>query len=472
MSDVGTVVWAGAWPLSDGQAREETADEATAIEQAGFDVERCPADSAVETVERDHTDCLVCDAGRCPDPVELVRSVREFDPNIGIVVLARTSDEALAHRTAAAGATEYVPPAMADQLVAATERAVDGADQSRKRSQAAAQLHALFEDAPDPIAEYEFKDGEPVIRSVNRAFVDTFGFERDVAVGSPLNELIVPEGKESEAQALDERVRTAAGVNAEIERETTDGLREFLFRNIGLETQTGTDGFAVYIDITEQRARERRLQQQNDRLNEFASVISHDLRNPMGAVKHRIEMARQTGSEEHLDDALAALGRMDELLRDLLNMAKQGDQLGQTEPLSLETVARTAWNHIATGDARLTIVEDRTIVADSGRLTQMLENLFINAVKHGGVPDDGGIEVRVGIDEDDSLFVEDDGRGIPVEERQTVFESGYTTASDGTGYGLAIVRQVTRAHGWNVCVTESVDGGARFEFRDVEFPES
>lgn len=472
MSDVGTVVWVGARPPSDGQAIAETADEATAIEQAGFDVELCRADSVLETIERHRTDCLVCDAERCPDPVELVRTVRELDPTIGIVVLARTSDETLAHRVVAAGATEYVPPTMADHLVAATDRAVEDASERRKRSHAAAQLNALFEDAPDPIAEYEFRDGEPVIRSVNRAFVDTFGFERDAAVGSQLNELIVPEGKESEARALDERVRTAAGVNAEIERETTDGLREFLFRNIGLETQTGTDGFAVYIDITDQRARERRLQEQNDRLNEFASVISHDLRNPMGAVKHRIEMARQTGSDEHLDDALAALGRMDELLRDLLNMAKQGEQLGQTEPLSLGTVARTAWNHIATGDARLAIVEDRTIVADRGRLTQLLENLFINAVKHGGVSDGGGIEIRVGIDEDDCLFVEDDGCGIPVEERQNVFESGYTTANDGTGYGLAIVRQVTRAHGWNVCVTESGDGGARFEFRDVEFPQS
>ena len=471
MSDVGTVVWAGAPPRSDGRAEAGTADEAIALEQAGFDVELCPADSVVESIEGDAIDCLVCDAERCPDPVEIVRAVRGLDRNIGIVVLARTNDETLAHRAVAAGATEYVPPRLADQLVAATERAVESASQSRKRSRAAAQLNALFEDAPDPIAEYEFRDGEPVIRSVNRAFVDTFGFERDVAVGSPLNELIVPEGKESEARALDERVRTAAGVNAEIERETTDGLREFLFRNIGLETETGTDGFAVYIDITEQRARERRLQEQNDRLNEFASVISHDLRNPMGAVKHRIEMARQTGSDEHLDDALAALGRMDELLRDLLNMAKQGKQLGQTEPLSLETVARTAWNHIATGEARLRVVEDRTIVADSGRLTQMFENLFINAVKHGSTVDDTGIEVRVGVD-DECLFVEDDGRGIPVEERQNVFESGYTTANDGTGYGLAIVRQVTRAHGWNVCVTESVDGGARFEFRDVAFPES
>ena len=59
----------------------------------------------------------------------------------------------------------------------------------------------------------------------------------------------------------------------------------------------------------------------------------------------------------------------------------------------------------------------------------------------------------------------DDGVGIPAAERDRVFESGYTTASDGTGFGLRIVSDVADAHGWGVSVTESEAGGARFEFR-------
>jgi len=116
-------------------------------------------------------------------------------------------------------------------------------------------------------------------------------------------------------------------------------------------------------------------------------------------------------------------------------------------------------------------VGDRTVVADWGRLTRLLENLFVNAIKHGA-PKGSEIEVHIGVDDDGCLFVEDDGRGSPAEDRQNVFESGYTTATDGTGYGLAIVRQVARVHAWTVFVTESDASGARFEFRDVAFADS
>jgi signal transduction histidine kinase len=61
--------------------------------------------------------------------------------------------------------------------------------------------------------------------------------------------------------------------------------------------------------------------------------------------------------------------------------------------------------------------------------------------------------------------VADDGPGIPEDERDDVFDHGFTTAEDGTGFGLAIVERIAQAHGWSVSVTEGRDGGARFEFR-------
>jgi signal transduction histidine kinase len=287
-----------------------------------------------------------------------------------------------------------------------------------------------------------------------------------------MNDCIVPEGKEREAEPLDERVAAGDRVAVEVRRETADGVRDFRFRNIAVETdERGPDGYAVYVDITDQKEREHRLQRQNERLEEFASVVSHDLRNPMGAVKHRIEMARQTGDNDHLADALGALDRMDDRLRELLQLARQGETVGQTEPVSLPAVAREAWNHVPTDDATLDVATDAVVDADRGRLTQLLENLYINAVEHGG-RDEGALpSVTVGVDGDGCLYVADDGCGIPVEKREEVFSSGYTTGRNGTGYGLTIVKQVARAHGWEVGVAESHDGGARFEFRGVEFHE-
>ena len=79
-----------------------------------------------------------------------------------------------------------------------------------------------------------------------------------------------------------------------------------------------------------------------------------------------------------------------------------------------------------------------------------------------------GVTVRVGPLSGGGFYVEDDGPGIPEDERDQVFESGYTTERDGTGFGLNIVREIVEAHGGAISLTESDEGGARFEITGIE----
>ncbi len=72
-----------------------------------------------------------------------------------------------------------------------------------------------------------------------------------------------------------------------------------------------------------------------------------------------------------------------------------------------------------------------------------------NAVEHGGED----VTVTVG-ELDDGFYVEDDGPGIPENARDNVFDVGYSTTEDGTGFGLSIVKQVADAHGWTIRVTD------------------
>lgn len=97
-------------------------------------------------------------------------------------------------------------------------------------------------------------------------------------------------------------------------------------------------------------------------------------------------------------------------------------------------------------------------------MRQLFENLFRNAVEHGG-PD---VTVTVG-ELRNGFYIQDNGNGVPEPHREEVFETGYSTSEDGTGFGLSIVQQVANAHGWSIRVTESADGGARFESTGVEF---
>ncbi|MBX0298129.1 PAS domain S-box protein [Haloarcula nitratireducens] len=213
--------------------------------------------------------------------------------------------------------------------------------------------------------------------------------------------------------------------------------------------------------LTRVRAEET-IRRERDRLDEFASVLSHDLRNPLNVAQGRLELAQRTGDGgEHLDAIEHAHGRIERLIDDVLTLAREGEAVGDTEPVHLDSLAREAWETVNTEEAgELHIDAPGRVDADRSRLLQVFENLYRNAIEHGGE----GVTITVGALEN-GFYIEDDGPGIPADESEEVFDSGYTTSTDGTGFGLTIVQRIVEAHGWQITVTEGSDGGARFEVR-------
>ena len=223
-------------------------------------------------------------------------------------------------------------------------------------------------------------------------------------------------------------------------------------------------GLHIAQDITERREREEELQRQNERLNEFASVVSHDLRNPLNVVQGRLELARTEHDSDELVEAESALERCQALVDDLLSLAREGAVAAETDAVSLEETAEQCWESVETGDATLNVDADQAVMADRSRLKQLLENLIRNAIDHAG----SDVTVKIGRLAD-GFYVADDGPGIGADDREEVFESAYSTVPDNTGFGLAIVSEIANAHGWDVTVTESASAGARFEITGVQF---
>ena len=216
---------------------------------------------------------------------------------------------------------------------------------------------------------------------------------------------------------------------------------------------------AANVEAAMERAeREERLQRQNERLETFTSIVSHDLRNPLSVANGYLELARE-GDDEALDRVEEALDRMDELIGSLLELAREGESVDEVRPVDLASVARSAWSNTATADATLRIDAGGEIEADPDRLQQLFENLFTNAVEHVG----SDVTVRVRSTEY-GFTVEDDGPGIPEEEREDVLAHGYTTESDGTGFGLAIANEIAGGHGWRMAIESGRSGGAKFVF--------
>jgi PAS domain S-box-containing protein len=304
---------------------------------------------------------------------------------------------------------------------------------------------------------------------VNDAFVKLAGYDRDRILGAPTT-LIKDEDTAETAEEMLGRLLSSDGpdsVRFEAEIQPRDGDAIQCEDHMGVLPYEG-DSFngsvGVLRDITERKAREEQLAQKNEQLKQFTSVVSHDLRNPLNVAEGRLDLAQDECDSPHLEAVERAHDRMHALIEDLLAVARADDTAADTAPVSLADAADQSWAGVETADASLVTAIDQTIDADPGRLKQLFENLIRNAVEHGG--DDATVTIG---ELPDGFYIEDDGPGIPTTERDEIFEAGYSTNDAGTGFGLSIVKQVVDAHGWNVRVTESTDGGARFEVTGVTF---
>lgn len=226
-------------------------------------------------------------------------------------------------------------------------------------------------------------------------------------------------------------------------------------------------GWVVVLrDETEQQRQQRRLERKNEQMELLASTISHDIKNPLSVANGYLEIAQDEFESEQLDKVESAHTRIEEIIDEVMALARAGKQIDDLEAVPLDDLVESTWGNVATPKAELSVDVDRTIMADPTMIQHVFENLFRNAVEHGGE----NVTVTVGT-LPDGFYIEDDGVGIPPKDREEIFDIGYSTSAEGTGFGLVITQQIVEAHKWEIQVTEAPTGGTRFEFRGVEFAE-
>lgn len=331
------------------------------------------------------------------------------------------------------------------------------------------QLEALIDNTSEAIY---VKDLDGHYELMNEAAAELFGLDPADAIGEHDEELFDAESAAGIREVDDQIIRRGDADSREAVRYIEGEKHVFLDNKYPYRDENGEiiGIMGISRDITDRVQREQELRRQIDRLDEFASVISHDLRSPLTVARGRTTLLREIAEEEHLEHLepiAASLDRMEEIIEDTLTLARQGKTVGETTENSIQDLVGQCWGAVETVDATFEIVDEFTIQGDRERLRHVFENLFRNAVEHAGET----VTVRVGRADKTRFYVEDDGPGIHVDERDTVFESGQTSRPDGTGFGLSIVRRIAEAHGWEVSITDGSQGGARFEFQDVELGE-
>jgi PAS domain S-box-containing protein len=310
-------------------------------------------------------------------------------------------------------------------------------------------------------------DREGTIEYTNPAFEEITGYTAEGALGE--TPAILKSGEHDEAFYADlwETILDGEVWEGELVNEHRDDSHVHIEQTIA--PLTDGDGDITHFvginnDITEMKQYERELERQNARLERFGQTVAHDLRNPINVVRANLEEARSAEDTTAAHDRIAdSVDHMETLIDELLMLAKQGQTVLDPSPVDLETVARSAWDHVRTGAMRLRVTAETRILVDEPRACELFENLFRNAREHAGAD----AHVTVGTCSD-GFYVADDGPGIPPQDRNRVLDSGFTTSQDGTGFGLSIVKQIATAHDWELSITESEAGGARFEFHDVQ----
>jgi len=314
----------------------------------------------------------------------------------------------------------------------------------------------LFNNLPDAVIETEFTDETPLVRSVNPAFTDVFGLDRQTVLDGNLDEYILPptDDAQREADQLDERGADGEPIQAEIRRRTANGFRDFLFRGVPYQRDDGRVwSFGIYTDITEQKERQRRLEVLN-------RVLRHNLRNDLTVVLGLAdELYERTDDETYRELLERLLGKAEQIAslsdraREIERSVRRDD--ADTTPLDVaEVVASVTTQYAQQYDTDIAhSVPETTVMAADGRLRRVVGELLENSLEHAGEAPTVSVNVDLS-PETVSITVTDDGPGIPDHELDVLTgNEPITQLSHGSGLGLWLV----------IWVTESYGGTVRFE---------
>lgn len=430
-------------------------------------------DGKAQLAEKDY-DCVVSDYDMPrTNGIEFLEAVREDYPDLPFILFTGKGSEEIASEAISAGVTDYLQKQSGSSQFTVLANRIENAVEQYRTQREIEETRTWYETILKHSSDYVMiVDGNGIVRHVTPPIETVMGYEPAEVVGTNAFDFVHEDDLESAMSALAQiAIEPDREQSVEYRAEHKEGGWRWLeVRGRNLMDNPVIEGVLVNVrDITKRKEREQALERQKNRLEDLTSFLSHDLKNQLTLIEGRLGMADADSDDEHLAKAREVADRMAEMIDSFAELSKKGQIPTSTEPVDIEALVESCWRRLRTDNATIQIDDGFTVHGDHDQLQSLFENLLQNAVKHAG-PE---VTVRIGlVPEGDGFYVEDDGPGIAVDgsDPEEIFTPGYSTTDRSDGFGLAFVRHIAEAHGWDVEVTEGESGGARFEFHGI--PES
>jgi PAS domain S-box-containing protein len=345
---------------------------------------------------------------------------------------------------------------------------VTGSDLSEFLQRRTAHVDEILDTMADVVLQL---DETGTVQYTNDAVESVLGFEGDALVGNSIDYVFAdPAANESLSDALS----SGAFVDRLLaEREVTD--MDAVFRTADghavpmslsasvLGADGGVDGIVcVAKDISERR-------EARDRTEFLLSLLRHDVQNKLHLADSYLDLLLEDATLDadertYVERAREGVGDAESLINRVDAMHRLDEEIETARLRLADIVDEAVKRHDAlrekAGTAVEATVDERIHVTGNALLTELFANLVENAVRHSQ-----GDRVEISAERRDgevAVRVDDDGVGIPAEDRESVFERGFSTRDeDGSGRGMALVQQIAESCGGSVTATESPLGGAR-----------
>ncbi|MEW8394799.1 MAG: ATP-binding protein, partial [Candidatus Thiodiazotropha sp.] len=329
-------------------------------------------------------------------------------------------------------------------------------------------------------------NSQGLIEDVNPKFTEVTGYRPDEVIGKRPNVLKSGETPSEEYAKLWTTVRQGEEWRGEFHNRRKNG--ELYWESASISALKNPQGVIThYVAVKEDITERKRLQQEIDMHNQelartqaltsmgrMASMIAHDLRNPLSSVKMCMQMLSKQAESELAELSVIALDQiryMENILTDMLTYARP--EAVKVEWVNIEKLLDTTLLSLQRriDESKVALEVDHrpglpALPADANKLRQLFSNLIVNAIQatENRSADDRKIEIQSNqvLTESGSTIevsICDNGDGLPEEELERLFEPFYTTRTKGTGLGLAIVQQIVDQHHGRVQLELRDNGG-------------